>query len=204
MTDPIQSVAIAAGLGWASGIRLYGVLFILGLLGSLDMMTLPENLQILTHPVVLWTSGFLFFVEFFADKIPLVDSLWDSVHTFIPIPAGALLAAASVGNIDTGWPLAAGLLGGTLAGGSHFTKAGTRALINISPEPFSNWAASMSEDLLVPVGLWAAFQHPVTFLVALTLLVLSGVWLMPRLWRAIKHLATRLADLLRDRDPGKP
>ena len=133
MTDPIQSVAIAAGLGWASGIRLYGVLFILGLLGSLDMMTLPENLQILTHPVVLWTSGFLFFVEFFADKIPLVDSLWDSVHTFIPIPAGALLAAASVGNIDTGWTLAAGLLGGTLAGGSHFTKAGTRALINISP-----------------------------------------------------------------------
>jgi hypothetical protein len=198
MTDPIQSIAMAAGLGWASGIRLYGVLFALGLLGSLDMMTLPEHLQVLTHPVVLWTSGFLFIVEFLADKIPIVDSLWDSVHTFIRIPAGALLAAASVGNIDSEWTLAAGLLGGALASGSHFTKAGTRALINVSPEPFSNWAASLSEDVLVAGGLWTAFQHPVAFLIALALLVLAGLWLAPRLWRAIKRLATRLGDLLRN------
>ena len=144
-----QLVALAAALGWASGIRLYAVLFIVGGLGYLGVVDLPGGLAVLAHPWVLAASGFMFCVEFFADKIPGVDSLWDIVHTFIRIPAGAALAASVFGDSSAAATLAAAILGGSLAAGSHFAKAGSRAVINTSPEPFSNWAASFGEDLAV-------------------------------------------------------
>jgi Domain of unknown function (DUF4126) len=179
----VQTVAVAAGLGWASGMRLYAVLFFVGLLGKFGYIALPEHLSVLTHPWVLGASGFMFAVEFLADKIPAVDSVWDALHTFIRIPAGAILAAAALGDVSTPLMLAAGILGGTLASGSHFTKAGSRAVINTSPEPFSNWAASFSEDALTAGGLWTAFQYPIVFLIALVLFIAIALWLLPKIWR---------------------
>ena len=190
--DTWQLIALAAALGWASGIRLYAVLFVVGGLGYLGWFELPEHLRILSHPLVLTASGFMVFVEFFADKIPGVDSLWDLVHTFVRIPAGAALAASVFGDSPPAWTLAAAILGGTLAAGSHFTKAGTRMLINTSPEPFSNWAASFTEEFLVGVLLYLALAHPwASFVVLLALLALT-LWLLPKVWRFIAAMVERI------------
>lgn len=197
--DPVAAVALAAGLGWASGVRLYAVLFFLGILHQAGIYTLPENLQVLAHPTVMAISGFLFFVEFFADKIPGFDSLWDAVHTFIRIPAGALLAAAAIAGGGPAYGIAAGLLGGVAAAGAHFTKSGSRALINASPEPFSNWAASFSEDTLTLAGLWTALKYPLVFLVLLAVFILFALWLLPRLWRGIRKVFAGIRQL-----PEKP
>lgn len=188
----VESVAIAAGLSWASGLRLYAVLFLAGLLAKFGYITLPPGLAVLTHPFVMTASGVMFSIEFLADKVPGLDSLWDAVHTFIRIPAGALLAAAALGEHDPAIVIAAALLGGTLASGSHFAKAGSRALINTSPEPFSNWTASFSEDALAATGLWAAFAHPILFLIALLIFVVVAIWFLPKLWRTLKALVVRL------------
>ncbi|MDP2240051.1 MAG: DUF4126 domain-containing protein [Burkholderiales bacterium] len=193
--DLITVVAMAAGLGWASGIRLYAVLFFLGLLHYTGVYALPPNLQVLAHPTVMAISGFLFFIEFFADKIPAFDTLWDALHTFIRIPGGALLAAAAVAGGDLALGIAAGLLGGTMAAGSHLTKSGSRALINTSPEPFSNWAASFSEDTLALAGLWAALKYPLVFLALLALFILCALWLLPRLWRGVKRMFATIRRL---------
>ena len=186
MGDIVSTIAMAAGLSWASGLRLYAVLFIVGVLGKMGFIALPEHLQILSHNVVLVASGLMLAMEFFADKIPVIDSVWDSIHTFIRIPAGALLAAGTVANIGPEWAFIAALFGGTLASGSHFTKAGSRALINTSPEPFSNWAASFSEDFMVVGGLWAALFAPVVFLIGLALFLLLMVWILPKIWRGVR------------------
>ena len=167
LLDVWQLVALAAAIGWASGIRLYAVLFIVGGLGYLDVVQLPAASRLLAHPWVLAATGFMFCVEFFADKIPGVDTVWDAVHTFIRIPAGAALAASVFGDSSAAATLAAAILGGSLAAGSHFAKAGSRAVINLSPEPFSNWAASFGEELAVGTLLWLAFAHPVAALVVL-------------------------------------
>lgn len=190
--DLVQQIAIGAGLAWASGIRLYAVLFLAGLLAHFGVIQLPAGLHLLMHPLVLAASGFMFFVEFFADKIPGFDSAWDAIHTFIRIPAGAVLAAATFSNVDPALMLTAGLVGGTIASGSHFTKAGSRALINTSPEPFSNWLASFSEDAAVLGGLWVMFLHPVAFLVLLVLFLGFAAWLLPKFWRGIKALLRRI------------
>ena len=190
--DVLQLVALAAAIGWASGIRLYAVLFVLGGLGFLHWVDLPAGLQLLQHPWVLAASGFMCFVEFFADKIPGLDSLWDVVHTFIRIPAGAALAAMVFGDAPGAATLAAAIIGGTLAAGSHLAKSGGRALINTSPEPFSNWAASFGEELTVGVVLWLAFIHPVAAIVVLVLLVGLTIWLIPKLWRFIRAAAEKL------------
>lgn len=186
--DVLTATAMAAGLGWASGVRLYAALFFLGLLQHAGIYALPANLQVLAHPTVMAVSGFLFFVEFFADKIPGFDSLWDALHTFIRIPAGAVLAAAAVASGDPTLGIAAGLLGGVIAAGTHLTKAGSRALINTSPEPFSNWTASFSEDTLVLAGLWTALKYPLLFLVLLAIFILLVLWLLPKLWRGLKRV----------------
>ena len=165
--DTWQLIALAAALGWASGIRLYAVLFIVGGLGYLHWVELPGGLGVLMHPWVLAASGFMFSVEFFADKVPGVDTLWDAVHTFIRIPAGAALAASVFGDSSAAATFAAAILGGSLAAGSHLAKTGSRAVINTSPEPFSNWVASFAEEAAVLGGLWAMFLHPVAFLVML-------------------------------------
>jgi hypothetical protein len=190
--DTWQLVALAAAVGWASGIRLYAVLFIVGGLGYLDVVELPGGLAALAHPWVLAASGFMFCIEFFADKIPGVDSLWDMVHTFIRIPAGAALAASVFGDSSAAAALAAAILGGSLAAGSHFAKAGSRALINTSPEPFSNWAASFGEELAVGTVLWLAFAHPIAALVVLGLLVLLMIWLIPKVWRFLRTLLEKV------------
>jgi hypothetical protein len=185
-------IALAAALGWASGIRLYAVLFVVGVLGYLDWFDLPSHLRVLSHPLVLAASGFMLFVEFFADKIPGVDTLWDLAHTLVRIPAGAALAASVFGDSPPAWTLAAAIVGGTLAAGSHFTKAGARMAINTSPEPFSNWAASFGEDLLVGVLIYLALAHPIAFLALLVLLLALTVWLLPKLWRFLRGFVERL------------
>lgn len=178
-------LALAAGLGWAAGLRLYTVVFVVGLAGHLGIADLPPGLRVLQHPWVFGAAGVMLFIEFFADKIPLLDTAWDTVHTFIRIPAGAALAAMVFGGQGLEWQTAMAIMGGTLAAGTHFTKAGTRAMINTSPEPFSNAAASFSEDIVVLAGLWLMFAHPWLMLALLLLLVIATAWLLPRLWRGI-------------------
>ncbi len=197
--DITQTIALSMGVAWASGINLYAALFMLGYLGATGNMDLPPDLQVLSNPLVLFASGFMYCVEFFADKTPGVDSAWDAVHTFIRIPAGAMLAAGAVGDVNQGVQLAAAILGGTLAAGTHTLKAGTRVLINTSPEPFSNWTASIAEDAMVFGGLWVALHHPVLYIALLVLFILLMIWLLPKLWRAIKRVGGFLARLFRGR-----
>jgi hypothetical protein len=189
--DTWQLVALAAALGWASGVRLYAVLFVTGALGYFGWVDLPGGLAVLAHPLVLAASGFMCFVEFFADKIPGVDSIWDFVHTFIRIPAGAALAASVFGDASGALALAAAILGGSLAAGSHFAKAGTRAAINVSPEPVSNWTASFAEDFGIGVLLWLAFTHPFVAAAVVVLLIALAAWLVPKIWRGLRRLFAR-------------
>ena len=200
--DQVTNIALALALAWASGIRLYAVLFLVGLAGHFHWFdwSAPKSFELLSHPLVLGTTGFMLFIEFFADKIPAVDSIWDAIHTFIRIPAGAMLAAGVIGAGDgPAWALAAGLLGGTITAGTHFMKAGGRAAINTSPEPVSNWAASFTEDAAVLGGLWLAIQHPVVFIILLALFVLLAIWLLPKLYRFIRAIFTRLARMFSQR-----
>lgn len=201
--DPITTLATAAGLSWASGIRLYAVLFAAGALHALGLVELPAGLRLLAHPVLLTTCGILLVVEFLVDKVPGMDTIWDAVHTFIRVPAGALLAIGVFGQSDWAQVLAAALLGGTLAGTSHLSKASARALINSSPEPISNWTASFSEDMLVPFALWLTFAYPLLLLSLLLVFLALAVWLLPRLLRTLSGLARRLYALLTgERAPG--
>jgi len=184
----LPDIAIAAALAWGSGLRAYAVLFAVGLAGALGWIELPEHLQLLQHPLVLGASGLMTAVEFFADKIPWLDSLWDTVHSFIRIPAGAALAAAVFGDSGAAVALAAAILGGTLAAGVHFAKAGTRAALNVSPEPFTNWTASLAEDAMVPLGLWVAFTHPIVFFALLVLFIIGALLLLRLIWRGLRRL----------------
>lgn len=193
--DTVQSVALAAGLAWGSGLRLYAVLFAAGLLGRLGYLDLPQALQVLQHPWVLGASGVMLAIEFLADKIPLVDSVWDAAHSFIRIPAGAVLAAAALGEHDPALAVVAAILGGTIAAGTHAAKAGARALINTSPEPFSNITTSFGEEALLAGGLLVAFTQPLLFLAFLLVFLIFIVWLLPRLWRGVRLLVQRLRAL---------
>ena len=189
-------IALSMGAAWASGINLYATLFMLGYMGSTGHISLPAELEIVTNPMVMTAAGVMYCIEFFADKIPGVDSAWDSIHTFIRIPAGAMLAASAVGDVTPALELTAALLGGALAAGTHTTKAGTRLLINTSPEPVSNWTASIAEDLIVVGGLWAALNHPVLFIIGLIVFLLFMIWVLPKLWRIIKFLFRRIGSWL--------
>jgi uncharacterized protein DUF4126 len=193
MPDTLSTAALAGGLSWASGIRLYMTLFLAGWFGRSGWIELPASLRILEEPWVMLFTGALLLVEFLADKVPGVDSAWDAIQTFIRIPAGAVLAASAMGQTAPEWEPMAALLGGTFAAGAHATKAGSRALINTSPEPFSNWAASFSEEFAVMAGLWAAFFHPWLLLVFLALFFLLALWLLPKLWRGMRWLFRRLS-----------
>jgi len=189
-----QTLALAMGAAWGSGINLYATILMLGLLATTGNIQLPPGLDILTDPVVLFAAGAMYITEFVADKIPGVDTGWDALHTFIRIPAGALLAAGALGDVTPALTLAAALMGGGLAAGTHATKAGSRVLINTSPEPFSNWMASVSEDIAVVAGLWTALNHPTLFLVLLFVFILLMIWLLPRLWRGIKTVFRKLGE----------
>ncbi|MEJ2380470.1 MAG: DUF4126 domain-containing protein [Gammaproteobacteria bacterium] len=192
----VETIALSMGSAWASGINLYATLLVLGYMGATGNIDLPPDLQILTNPLVMVAAGFMYVVEFFADKVPGVDTGWDALHTFVRIPAGALLAAGAVGHAGPAVQLAAMILGGGLAAGTHATKAGTRVLINTSPEPVTNWVASIGEDLSVIAGLWTALHHPWIFLILLLLFIVLMIWLLPRIWRAIKWVFAKLRSLL--------
>ena len=201
--DTAQLIALAGALGWASGVRLYLVVLLTGLAGFMGWVNLPPGLHLLAHPVVLGASGFMVFIEFFADKIPGLDSLWDVVHSVIRIPAGAALAASVFAGDSSVMSLVAALLGGTLAATSFAAKATTRAAINTSPEPFSNIGASLLEDGLVPLGLWLAIAHPLVFVVLLAVVLALSVWLIRVCWRFLRLLFTRVARIFSGRpDPG--
>lgn len=203
--DTAQLIALAGALGWASGVRLYLVVLLTGLAGFMGWITLPPGLQLLAHPVLLGASGFMVFVEFFADKIPGLDSLWDVVHTMIRIPAGAALAAGVFGADSSLLALLAALAGGTLAATSHAAKATTRAAINTSPEPFSNVGASLLEDGLVPLGLWLAIAHPLLFVLLLLLVLVVSVWLIRLCWHFLTQLFARVARIFSGKpDTGPP
>ena len=195
LTDAPQWLALAAALGWASGIRLYAAVFLVGMAGSLGWIDLPQGLLMLQHPGVLAASGFMCFVEFFADKIPLVDSLWDMVHTVIRIPAGAALAAGALGADSTAMGWIAALVGGSLAATSHAAKLTTRAAVNTSPEPFSNIAVSLLEDGLVVFMLWLAATHPLIFAVALVLSIVLAVVLRVVLFKFLLAVGRRLSQV---------
>jgi len=190
----VSTIALTMGVSWASGINLYAALLVLGIGGSTGNIDLPPGLEVLTDPMVILAAGVMYAAEFFADKVPGVDSGWDAIHTFVRIPAGALLAASSVGDVTPAFEIAAGIMGGGIAATSHATKAGTRLLINTSPEPFSNWTASITEDIMVIVGLWAALYNPMLFLGFMALFIILVIWLLPKIIRAIRLMASKIAQ----------
>ncbi len=181
-------IALTMGASWASGLNLYAAILMLGGLGMTGNIALPPDLQILSNPLVVSAAGLMYIVEFFADKVPGVDTGWDALHTFIRIPAGALLAMGAVGDVNEGVSIAAALVGGTMAAGTHAAKAGTRLMINTSPEPFTNWIASFSEDLAVIGGLWVALHYPVFFIILLILFIFMIITLLPKIWQGIRRI----------------
>ena len=182
----VTVIAMSMGVAWASGINLYAAILMLGLMGATGNIDLPPDLQVLSDPMVIAAAGFMYCVEFFADKIPGVDSGWDAMHTFIRVPAGAILAAGAVGDISSAAGIASGILGGGMALTAHSFKSGSRVLINTSPEPVSNWTASILEDIAVFAGLWTALNHPALFIVFMFLFIILMIWLLPKLWKGIK------------------
>ncbi len=186
--DTVSIIALSMGAAWASGINLYATIFMLGYLGTTGNIDLPPDLMVVTDPLVMTSAGLMYCVEFFADKTPGVDTAWDSLHTFIRIPLGAVLAMGAVGDMTPAVELAAFIVGGSLAGATHATKAGSRIVINSSPEPVTNWTASIGEDLLVITGIWAALNHPVAFIIALVIFITLMIWLLPKIWRGVKHI----------------
>lgn len=194
--DMSSLLALAAALGWASGFRLYAVVFLVGMMGVLGWMPLPPGLAMLQHPVVLLVSGFMLLVEFFADKVPWVDSAWDAVHAFIRVPAGAVLAAGVFGVDNATMAIVAGLLGGSLSATALATKMTTRAAVNTSPEPFSNWGLSLFEDGLVVAVVWLATQHPVAFGAALVVMLVVSVLLLVVLFRFLRAVLHRVSRFL--------
>ncbi len=186
--DPISSIALASGLSWASGFRLYATIFAVGILSKFEVVTLPDSLDILSNPILIGISGILMVVEFLADKFPYIDSIWDGLQAFIRIPAGALLAMGAINSND---PLIASLvaiLGGSLSGITHATKASGRALINTTPEPVTNITTSVAEDGLWLAGGWLALVYPMFFLGILLILVIFMLWLLPKIWRGLRSI----------------
>jgi hypothetical protein len=196
----IESLSLAMGTAWTSGINLYATVAVLGIAGRANMIELPAGLHVLMDPVVIAVACVMYVIEFFADKVPYVDSAWDTLHTFIRVPAGAILAARSLGPMNPALEFAAILAGGTVALAAHGTKATTRLAINVSPEPFSNWFASVGEDLAVLGGLWLTFNHPIVMLLLVATFLALAVWLIPKLFR----LAKSGFQMLRSRFGGKP
>ena len=198
--EALQTLSLAMGTAWTSGINLYATVAVLGIAGRAEMIQLPAGLHVLMDPLVIAVACIMYVIEFFVDKVPYVDSAWDTLHTFIRIPAGAILAARSLGPTNPALELAAILAGGTVALAAHGTKATMRLAINVSPEPFSNWLASVGEDLIVLGGLWLTFNHPLVMLLLIAAFLALAVWLIPKLFR----LAKRGFQMLRSRLGGKP
>lgn len=194
LQNHLPELAMSAAMAWGAGLRLYLVVFVVGLLGKLGYVPLPETLKLLMNPLVLGAAGFMAFIEFFADKIPWLDSAWDAVHTFLRIPAGAALAAGMLGDSGEGVAMAAAIIGGTLTAGTHFGKAGTRAVANTSPEPFTNIGLSLAEDTMVAGGLALAFANPIIFLILLVIFVIALVVLIRFILKGLTAIKGRLSS----------
>lgn len=204
--ETIELISLTLGVAWASGINLYAAVLVLGYFGMTGDITLPPGLELLSDPLVMAAAGFMYMVEFFADKTPGVDTGWDVLHTFIRIPAGAVLAAGMAQGLEVNQAteFAALLIGGSLAATTHLTKTSSRVLINTSPEPFSNWTASISEDLVVIGGLWASLHYPWLFIAGLVLTLLLIIWLLPKLWRALKRVFHAIGRFLAGEKQEEP
>ena len=190
--DTLQQLGLAMGTAWTSGINLYATVAALGIAQAAGLVHLPPGLEVLANPAVITIAVVMYFVEFFADKVPYVDSGWDAVHTFIRVPAGALLAARAIGPTDPALEVVAALAGGSVALASHGTKAATRLAINASPEPFTNWAASIAEDIVAFLGVWAAFAHPYLMLALVLGFLALAIYLVPKILRALRSLFQKL------------
>jgi uncharacterized protein DUF4126 len=176
--NPLQTLGLALGAGFSSGLNLYATVATLGVLQRFGVIHLPAPLAIVAHPIVLGAAIALYIIEFLADKIPFVDTVWDTIHTFIRPPAAAVIAFGASASAPPEWRWAAALLAGGVALTSHSTKASTRAAVNTVPEPFSNWALSIGEDLLAVWLTWFTTAHPIaTIVIVVALLVLCAVLL---------------------------
>ena len=191
MNDTIAVLGLALGSAFTAGINLYATVAALGLAAAAGAIQLPPELQVLAHPAVIAVALALYVVEFFADKAPYVDSAWDAVHTFIRVPAGAILAARALGPMSPPLELVAALAGGSVALAAHATKASTRLAINTSPEPISNWIASFAEDVAALVGVWMIFNHPLVMLGFVAVFVAVVAWMAPKVWRGLRSLFRR-------------
>ena len=183
----IEALTLAMGTAWTSGINLYATIAALGLAMNAGLINLPPELQVLANPVVIAVACVMYAVEFFTDKIPYLDNGWDVIHTFIRIPAGALLAAGAVGEVNQALELSAFLAGGTMAATAHVTKTTARLAVNVSPEPISNIVTSVGEDAAVLGGLWLIFEHPLVMIAALVLFVGFAIWFIPKMLSLAKR-----------------
>lgn len=199
----IEALSLAMGTAWTSGINLYATVAALGIARQMELIQLPQNLQVLAHPAVIAIACIMYVIEFFADKVPYFDSGWDAIHTFIRVPAGAILAARALGDMNPALELAAMLAGGSIALAAHGTKATTRLAINASPEPFTNWAASVTEDVAVLGGIWLIFNNPILMVIFVVAFVGLGVWLVPKIFRLAKRGFQALCDRLRGSKPDQ-
>ena len=202
--ETLQALSLALGSAWTSGINLYATVAALGIAGRAEMIHLPPQLEVLMDPLVIGMACIMYVVEFFADKIPYFDSAWDVLHTFIRIPAGAILAARALGPMNPALELAAILAGGTVALAAHATKATTRLAINVSPEPFSNGAASVGEDVTVLGALWLSFHHPIIMLILIAAFLALVVWLVPKLFGLARRGFQALRARLRKKEVPEP
>ena len=200
----IEALSLAMGTAWTSGINLYATVAALGIANRMEMIHLPQNLEVLSHPGVIAIACVMYFIEFFADKVPYVDTGWDALHTFIRVPAGAILASRSLGDMNPALELMALLAGGSIALVAHGTKASARLAINASPEPFSNWAASIAEDVTVFGSLWLMFNHPIVMMVLVVLFIALVAWLVPKIYRLAKRGFQALRDKMRGAKPDHP
>ena len=200
----ITTLALTMGTAWAAGINLYATIAVLGVLGVTGNVVLPEQLLILQDPMIIGAAMIMYMVEFFADKTPGLDTGWDAIHSFIRIPAGVMLAAGAVGEVNPSIVIAAGILGGGVAATSHTIKAGTRVLINTSPEPVSNWAASIAEDVAVIGGIWTMLHYPLAFLVFFVAFLLMAIWLIPKIWTGVKTVFQKLVQLFSGKKDAPP
>ncbi|MET0691509.1 MAG: DUF4126 domain-containing protein [Candidatus Binatia bacterium] len=200
----IEALSLAMGTAWTSGINLYATVAALGIANRLEMIQLPQNLEVLSHPGVIAIACIMYFIEFFADKVPYLDTGWDALHTFIRVPAGAILAARSLGDLNPALELMALLAGGSITLIAHATKATTRLAINASPEPFSNWAASITEDLTVFGSLWLMFHHPIVMIILVLVFLALVAWLVPKIYRLAKRGFQALRNKMRGVKPDQP
>jgi uncharacterized membrane protein HdeD (DUF308 family) len=193
--NPIQTLGLVLGAGFSSGLNLYATVATLGVLQRLNVIHLPPELQVLGHPVVLGIAVGLYVIEFFADKVPFVDSVWQAVHTFISPPAAAILAFGAAGSAPAPWRWGAALLAGSIALTSHGTRASARAAANFSPEPASNWALSLGEDVLSVWLTWFAAAHPTAAIVVVVILVAISLFLLYHLFKFLRRALQKLAEI---------